>query len=104
MKDQIKKRPMASLVVTIKIMPESPEENLKKISKSVDEKIRTFAGLKDDEEIRIQEEPIAFGLKALKIMFVMNESQGSTEPLEKSLQDIKGVASVEVTDVRRTIG
>ncbi len=85
-------------------MPESPEEDLKKISKSVNEKIRTFASLKEDEEIRIQEEPIAFGLKALKIMFVMNESQGSTEPLEKSLQEIKGVASVEVTDVRRTIG
>lgn len=85
-------------------MPESPQEDLKKISKSVNEKVRKFAKLKEDEEVRIQEEPVAFGLNALKIMFVMEEIQGSTEPLEKELQNIKGVNSVEVTDVRRTVG
>ena len=34
----------------------------------------------------------------------MDEKQGSTEPLEEKLSKLKGVQSVNVTDVRRAIG
>ena len=92
---------MAKVVVTIKIMPESPSVNLEAVQKTALSKIEKFAG---KTEHKIEIEPIAFGLKALKIIFVMDESQGSTEPIENSVSEIKGVMSVEVTDVRRAIG
>ena len=92
---------MANVVITMKIMPESPEEDLAKITESAKEKIAEFAG---EGETRTEEEPIAFGLKALKILFVSDESKGSTEELEKQIEEIKGVQSVEVIDVRRAIG
>lgn len=92
---------MAKVIVTLKIMPVSPETDLDKISLEAHEKIKGFAG---EGETKQEIEPVAFGLKALKIIFVMEESQGSTEPLEKEIQTIEGVNSVEVVDVRRAIG
>jgi len=92
---------MASVVITIKIMPESPETDLKEIEKSSKEYIKSFTG---ETEIRVEEENIAFGLIALKITFVMNESKGNIDHLEDQLRNIDGVNSVEVIDVRRTIG
>jgi len=56
------------------------------------------------QEIKTEQEPIAFGLNALKIMFVMDESKGSTEALEENIKKIDGVNSVETVDVRRAIG
>jgi len=92
---------MAKAIVTIKIMPESPDIDLEKLSPEIENKIDAFAG-EGDRRKEIQ--PIAFGLKALQIIFVMDEKKGSTESLEQEIAKIKGVNSVEVVDVRRAIG
>lgn len=92
---------MAQVVVTIKIMPKSPEIDLHAVEADAKKKIIDFAGPGD---MKFEQEPIAFGLKALKIIFIMDESKGSTEPLEDEISHIEGVKSVEVSDVRRTIG
>jgi len=92
---------MATVIITLKIMPESPEVDLEKLKEEAIKHISEFAG---EDETRSEEEPIAFGLKALKILFVMDESLGSTEALEENIKTISGVQSVEVTDVRRAIG
>jgi elongation factor 1-beta len=92
---------MAKAIITIKIMPESPDIDLSKISPQIEAKINAFAGEGDRKK---EIEPIAFGLNALKIIFVMDEKKGSTEPLEKDISGIEGVQSVEVVDVRRAIG
>lgn len=92
---------MANVIVTLNIMPESPDIDLDKISENSLKHIKEFAG---DRDTKIELEPIAFGIKALKILFVMDEKKGSTEDLEESIRSIKGVQSVEVTDVRRAIG
>lgn len=47
---------------------------------------------------------MAFGIKALILIFVMKEETGSTEPLEENIKNISAVQSVDVTDVRRAIG
>ena len=98
LKVQIK---MAQVVVTIKIMPISPETDLDNIESQAKTKIIDFSQTK---EIKTEQEPIAFGLKAVKIIFVMDESKGSTDPLEENIKKIDGVNSVEVIDVRRAIG
>ena len=64
-------------------------------------KIAHFAG---EGETRVEIEPIAFGLKAVKIIFVTDEKKGGTDSLEAEISKIKGVNSVEVIDVRRAIG
>ncbi len=92
---------MAQVVITIKIMPESPKTELKKIAETAKRHIQEFS---NDTQFKEEIEPVAFGLKALKITFVMDEKLGSTESLEDSIREIKGVQSVEVTDVRRAIG
>ncbi len=92
---------MARVVITIKIMPESPEIDLDKIEAKSKTKIIDFS---QSQEIKAKQEPIAFGLKALKITFVMDESKGSTDSLEESIKAIPGVNSVETVDVRRAIG
>ena len=91
---------MADVIITIKIMPESPETDLKAITDKTSEIVKGFGG----EVGRVTEEPLAFGIKSLNIIFVNDESSGSTEPLEQKVALIEGVKSVEITDVRRAIG
>ena len=98
MKVQIK---MAKIVATIKIMPTSPEIDLDKLENEAKKKITDFS---QNQEIKSEQEPVAFGLKAIKIIFVMEESKGSMDPLEEDIKTISGVNSVEVIDVRRAIG
>lgn len=92
---------MTLVVLTLKIMPKSPESDLSLIQNKAEEEIKKFVG---NLEIKAEQEPIAFGLKAVKIMFVMDENKGSTEILEENIKKIDGVNSVEVIDVRRAIG
>jgi len=92
---------MAQVVATLKIMPESPEVDLDILESKAKEKIISFSG---NEEMKSEQEPIAFGLIALKITFVMDESKGPIDPLEEQIKALEGVKSVETIDVRRAIG
>jgi elongation factor 1-beta len=92
---------MGTAVVTLKIMPESPEANLDKITEQVAKLVREFAGERDT---KVTIEPIAFGLKCINFIFVMDEKLGSPDVVAEKIQDIKGVQSAEVSDVRRAIG
>lgn len=93
---------MAKVIVTVKLMPESPEVDLQKMRAESEKMIDSFTG--EEAEKRVEERPLAFGLKSLHITFVMEESQGSTESLENELARVGGVQSVDIVDVRRAIG
>lgn len=90
---------MASrVVVTFSIMPESVDVDLNSLSEKAKEIIS-----KQCEVAKIEQKPIAFGLKSIEIMAIMDESKGSTEPIENELMELEGITSAEVTDVRRTV-
>ena len=91
---------MADVIITFRIMPESPETNLEEIEKKANELIKNF----DGEVGKVDKQPFAFGLTAINMIFVMDENKGSTEDLEKQIAEIDEVSSIEVTDVRRAIG
>ncbi|MCX6707814.1 MAG: elongation factor 1-beta [Candidatus Woesearchaeota archaeon] len=91
---------MAFVVVTLRIMPESVDTDLKVLEEKASDLIKKFGG--DPGKTAIT--PIAFGLKSLDIFFVMQESVGSTEELEKQIAALDGVNSAEAIDVRRAIG
>ncbi len=91
---------MATVIVTMKIMPSSPDEDLELIKSVAAKLITEFGGTVGKVDV----EPVAFGLKALVFMFAMSESLGDTEDVEKKISALDGVNSVQVTDVRRAIG
>ena len=91
---------MADIVITLRIMPESPETDLK----AIEEKAKVFIAEYGGEVGKVEVQPVAFGLNALNIIFVSNEDLGSTDKLEQNIASIESVSSVEVTDVRRAIG
>lgn len=92
---------MANVIITLKIMPESPDVDLNELENKVMKEIISFVG---KTETKTEIEPVAFGLKALKIIFVMDENKGSTDELESKINNLDGANSVEVVDVRRAIG
>lgn len=91
---------MAKVYVTLKVMPESADANLRVIEEKAKEKIREFGG----DVARVEVEPIAFGLSAVVISFFMDENKGSPDPLEETVSQLDGVMSASVTGVRRAIG
>lgn len=97
---------MASVIVTFNIMPEGTDVNLEEIKEVIKGKIKDFAGEGYDEEsdLKIEIVDVAFGLKALDIKLILDESRGSPDKLEEDFNAIDGIKSVEVTDVRRIIG
>ncbi|MBI5391557.1 elongation factor 1-beta [Candidatus Woesearchaeota archaeon] len=91
---------MANVVITIQVMPESLDIDLNKVKEEAKKKIAAFGGAVGKEEIV----PVAFGLKAIRLIFVSNEAKGGTEQLEEDIRTIEGVQSAETVDVRRAIG
>ena len=90
---------MAQVIITFKIMPEDLEVDLNKLEKEAKELLNKYG-----EVGKTEREKIAFGLEAIILIFVMDESKGSTDFIEDNMRNIDGVQSVEVTDVRRAIG
>jgi len=93
---------MGTAVVTLTVMPESPETDLERVQEGVSKIVREFAG---DRDTKASVEPIAFGLKALKYIFVMDEGLGSPDVVAEKVQaQVEGVQSAEISDVRRAVG
>ena len=79
-----------------KLMPTSPEVNLKKIEEDAKKIVEEFGG--NNKEYSI--EPIAFGLKAVIVFFFYPDDK-STEELMDKFQGIKNVSSAELIDMRK---
>ena len=47
---------------------------------------------------RMDDEPVAFGFKCLKVVFIFDDEEGSGD-LEENLKKIEGVSEVQVEDV-----
>ncbi len=88
----------SKVIVTFSIMPESVEVNLESVTNSAKSILSKYG-----EVAKIEQKPVAFGLKSLEIMAIFDESKGSTEPIENEISEIEGVNSIEVIDVRRTV-
>lgn len=90
---------MGITAVQMKLMPVSPEANLQEIEKKAEEIINSM----HKTLVKIEEEPIAFGLKAIILSFAWND-EIDTEKLEAELEKIENVSSVETLDIRKAFG
>ena len=84
---------MTNVVITLKVMPESLDVDLKQLQDKVKKEIIKFT---KNKEIKMEIELVAFGLKALKLIFVMDEELGSIEELENKISKLSGVNSVKL--------
>ncbi|MBR9681220.1 MAG: elongation factor 1-beta [Candidatus Altiarchaeota archaeon] len=80
---------MGFVVAKIKIMPKDMEsfEELK-------------ASLKDQVEV-MEEEPIAFGMNALLVLFKMEDVGGAQDKIEEKLRQNPLISSFEIMSVGR---
>jgi len=91
---------MSTAAIQFKIMPKSPEVDLTKLSEEIKKKIESFeSGVFNNAE----EQPIAFGLKALVVTFALSENE-EVDNVENAINEIEDVSSVEMIDYRRAIG
>ena len=90
---------MGTVLIKVKLMPSSPETNLEEIKAKAKEIVEAGEGTK----VRFEEEPIAFGLKAVITFFALDESH-DVEPIENKLKELENINSAEVIDVRRAFG
>jgi len=90
---------MGMSAVQYKLMPESPETPLSKITESAKKIIEENKGVFSGSE----EIPIAFGLKSLTISFAYPE-ESEIDELGNLLEKIKGISSAEMIDYRRALG
>jgi len=90
---------MVKAIITLKIMPETAEIDLKELETSVKEAIEKEGGMVGKTE----DEPIAFGLKALKVTFSIDEEKG-TDAVEEAVNRLGGVQSAQVLSYSRAMG
>jgi len=90
---------MGVAAVKFKIMPSSPEVDMSSLENNT-RKLLEKEGVKNPQ---FEIQPIAFGLKALIIMFGWPEEK-PLEALESNLGKIENVNSAELLDIRRAIG
>ncbi len=90
---------MAVVAVIVKIMPVSPETDLKAIEESAKSSLESEGA----QNVSFKEEPIAFGLQAIMAKFAWPEEK-DTETIEHILSKIENVSSVKIEDYRRAFG
>ena len=85
---------MGSVALILNVMPESPDVDLEELKAAMRAKVPSIQD--------IREEPIGFGLKALKVMAVVSDQGGETDALEEILSTIEGVERAEIVELTLT--
>ncbi len=80
---------MGKVAINIKVMPQSSETDVEKLTEKIKEKVEV-------KDLKI--EPIAFGLKAIRLLVIGEDSEGS-EGVENAIRSIEGVGEVEIESV-----
>lgn len=87
------------VAIIVKIMPDSPDEDLEKIKAGAQAKLEEDGA----KNISMEEKDVAFGLKAVMIKFAWDEEKDSSM-YEDKLAGIPGVSSATTEDYRRAFG
>lgn len=83
---------IGDVIVVLRIIPKSMDV--------FDEVKKALEALKPQ---RLEEEPIAFGLKALKFTKLIPDEEGKLPELEREIERIEGVQTLETVAVSRSL-
>ncbi|MBT4165622.1 elongation factor 1-beta [archaeon] len=90
---------MGMVLIKVKIMPDSPDADLDALEKKAEEIVVAGEG----GNIKMEREPVAFGLNAIIVFFSRDENLESDGLLDE-LRGMGNVSSAEVIDYRRALG
>ena len=77
-----------------RVLPEGLEVDLKKLEDDIKKALPAGATLRAAEQ-----RPLAFGLKALHVLVVMDDKKGGAEQVETAISGVTGVQSVEIVEM-----
>lgn len=85
---------MGKVLAVMKVMPASVDIDLEALKKELGNAMPPEATLRG-----VKEEPIAFGLVALKVSVILDDTAGGTDAIEKAFQELENVSEVQVEAV-----
>ena len=87
---------MARLVARIKLLPTDTDVNLDGVVNKLKSSLPNGMAVKNSIQ-----EPIAFGLNALVVDFLLDDKEGQMDMLEESVKNTEGVSEIEVMNISR---
>ena len=87
---------MGKIIIVYKIFPSESTVDLEVLKEKITKELADVASIK-----RFAEEPIAFGLKALKVNMVLPEEEGIANETEKRMATIEGVGQIQTLGLTR---
>ena len=87
---------MGKIVIAYKIFPSESTVDLEVLKEKIKKQLADIASVQ-----RFAEEPIAFGLSALKVNMVLPEKEGILDETEKRITDLEEVGQIETLGVTR---
>jgi translation elongation factor aEF-1 beta len=87
---------MGKIIIAYKIFPSESTVDLELLKEKIKKQLSDIA-----LNQRFAEEPIAFGLSALKVNMVIPEKEGILDETEKRITDLKEVGQIETLGVTR---
>lgn len=85
---------MGEVGLQYRVLPEGLEVDLKKLEDDIRKALPEFAKMRAAEQ-----RPLAFGLKALHVLVVMDDKKGGAEQVEAAISGVPGVQSVEIVEM-----
>ncbi len=85
---------MGEVGLQYRILPEGLEVDLDKLERDIKAALPSGAGLRAAEK-----RPVAFGLKALHVLIVLDDKKGGAEQVETAIAGVAGVQSVEIVEM-----
>jgi elongation factor 1-beta len=87
---------LGKIVIAYKIFPSESTVDLEVLKEKIKEKLADKAAIQ-----KFAEEPIAFGLCALKVTMVLPEEEGILDETEKILNDIEEIGQLQTLGMTR---
>ena len=87
---------MGKIIIVYKIFPSESTVDLEVLKEKITKELADIASIK-----KFAEEPIAFGLKALKVNMVLPEEEGIADETEKRMAAIEGVGQIQTLGLTR---
>lgn len=85
---------MGEVGMQYRVLPEGLEVDLDRLKTDIEKALPEGAKLRAYEQ-----KPVAFGLKALHVLIVIDDKKGGAEQVETSISSVAGVQSVEIVEM-----
>ena len=83
-----------SVEIVLRVFPKSSEVGIDELVEKIKEKVSPE---------KIEKEPLAFGLFAVKVHKVVEEKEGEAEKIEKEIKEIEGVGECQIISLTRLL-